>query len=193
MRKSSSTQPCATKSPKSSGATLVEQVLHGEFVTQEFQDRYRTDPAVRTVKHPCFNRGERFQPVAYKPFSAVRRSNDNRPHSGRAEHRLLEIDGPAAGHDHSSVAALTFSVLPGDSVCTTREPPGIRVPLAIDARRQYLEGYLRQRLIASADARSKPMMKRSAALNPLISPPPDLPGISKLTTPSSVLTKLPNT
>ena len=48
-------------------------------------------------------------------------------------------------------------------------------------------------IAASAEARSRPMMNRSASLNPLISPPPDFPGISKLTTPSSVLTKLPTT
>jgi hypothetical protein len=29
-----------------SGATLVEQVLYGELVTQEFQDRLRIYPAV---------------------------------------------------------------------------------------------------------------------------------------------------
>ena len=37
------------------------------------------------------------------------------------------------------------------------------------------------------------MMKRSSSLKPLISPPPDFPGTSKLTTPSSVPTKLPIT
>jgi hypothetical protein len=46
-------------------------------------------------------------------------------------------------------------------------------------------------ITASADARRRPMMNRSALLNPLISPPPDFPGISKLTTPSSAY-EIPN-
>jgi Domain of unknown function (DUF4372) len=46
---------------------------------------------------------------------------------------------------------------------------------------------------ASTEARSKPMMKRSPGLAPLIGAPPASPGISKLTTPSSVETKFATT
>jgi hypothetical protein len=46
---------------------------------------------------------------------------------------------------------------------------------------------------ASAAARSSPITIRSWGLNPLISPPPALPGTPSETTPSSVETKLPTT